>query len=173
MKKTLIMFSLIAAMRLDAQEVPEQNTTYYNNAFGLRAGESSGITFKHFKGNNTAYEFILSAWPNDLSIFGLYEKYKPINELSGLNFYYGGGGHVAFNTYSRVYYRTYSDGRAYWWYKERSGFGLGIDGIVGLEYKFRGIPLAISLDLKPYIEFNTDDHVYWSPDPGLGIKVTF
>jgi hypothetical protein len=141
-----------------------------NNHIGLRAGESSGIDFKHLNGTN-AFEFIVSAWPNDLTLFGLFEKYKAINADPGFSFYYGAGPHVAFNTYHRVYY--YDDRYGRWWYHSRGGFGLGIDGIVGLEYAFRQIPLALTVDLKPYIEFNTDHNIYWSPDPGLGIKVTF
>ena len=48
----------------------------YNTAVGLRFGESSGLTIKHSI-KSGMLEFIISAWPNDLTVFGLYEKYKP------------------------------------------------------------------------------------------------
>lgn len=143
----------------------------YNTAIGLRAGESSGVTIKHFINDGAALDFLISAWPNDLAIFGLYEKHQPIGNANGFNFYYGAGAHVAFNTYRRAYY--YDRYHDYWWYHNRGGFGIGIDGIIGIEYKFPGIPLALSLDIKPYLEFNTDHNIYFSPDPGLGIKVAF
>lgn len=148
-----------------------QTKAQYNTAIGLRAGESSGITIKHFINNGAALDFLVSFFPNDLGVFCLYEKHQQIGNAAGLNFYYGAGGHLAFNTYRSVYYHD-RYGR-YWWYHNREGFGLGIDGIVGLEYKIPSIPLAFSLDLKPYIEFNTDRNVYFSPDPGIGIKVAF
>ena len=143
----------------------------YNTAIGLRAGGSSGLTIKQFLGTGNALDFLISFWPNDLAVFCVYEKHQQLGNAQGLNFYYGGGGHLAFNTYrSAVYRDRYGN---YWWYRNRDGFGLGIDVIAGLEFKFPEVPLAISLDLKPYIEFNTDHNIYWSPDPGLGIKVAF
>lgn len=144
----------------------------YNTAIGVRVGESSGITVKHFMGSDAALDFLVSFWPNDMAIFCVYEKHKQLGSAQGLNFYYGGGGHLAFNTYRyrAYYYDRY--GRA-WWYRDRGGFGVGIDGVLGLEYKIPGAPLAFSLDIKPFIEFNTDRNIYFSPDPGLGIKVAF
>lgn len=147
----------------------------YNTAIGLRAGESSGLTVKHFlggAGSSNALEFIVSAFPNDLAIFCIYEKHKPLGNGEGFSLYYGAGGHVAFDTYRRGYYYYDRHGRA-WWYRDRAGFGIGVDGMLGIEFKIPDVPLAFSLDLKPYIEFNTDRNMYWSPDPGLGIKVAF
>jgi hypothetical protein len=154
-----IVFLLVGG-KLDAQP--------YSTAVGVRVGESSGLTFKTFVGSG-AFDFIISAWPNDLAVFALYEKNHPLGE-NGLSLYYGGGMHVAFNT-RRYYY--YYEHHNRWWYHRRDGVGIGIDGIMGLEYKFRTVPLALSLDIKPYFEVNTDRNVYVSPDPGLGIKFAF
>ena len=99
----------------------------------------------------------------------MYEKYANAG-LPGLNWYYGGGGHLA--AHNRYYYRphpVYYERRYY-----RSGdLGIGVDGIVGLEYKIPPIPIAISLDLKPFIEVTTGGSAFFSLDPGLGIKVAF
>ncbi|HYG50368.1 MAG TPA: hypothetical protein VD905_05665 [Flavobacteriales bacterium] len=159
MKKIFAVVAFLISLNLQAQ-----------NAVGLRVGGTSGVTFKHYSGLN-AYEFIIGAWPNDLTITGLYERYDHLSDDPGFSFYYGAGAHAAFNTYRRVYY--YDSYRDRWWYAQRGGFGVGINGIIGLEYAFREIPLALSLDLKPFIEINTDDHIYWSPDPGLGVKIKF
>lgn len=169
--KTLKITAFIAFIALSAPA-----NAQYKTAIGLRAGESSGLTIKHFTNETTAWDFIISFWPNDLSVFALYEKHKPLG--SNFNLYYGVGGHLAFNTWGpRRGYYYYDDRGRYrgrgWWYRDRDGFGLGIDGILGLEFKVPDIPLAISLDIKPYIEFNTDRNIYWSPDPGLGLKIAF
>jgi hypothetical protein len=143
----------------------------YRTAFGLRAGETSGLTFKHFFSNNSAFEGIFSAWPYALGITALYEKHEQAFEVEGLNWYFGGGGHVAFETARSYYWYRYDD--RYVYYHNRSGLGLGIDGIVGLEYKIKPIPFAFSLDLKPFAEVNRDGVWFMALDPGLGVKVTF
>jgi hypothetical protein len=48
-----------------------------------------------------------------------------------------------------------------------------MDGIIGIEYKIAPIPLAVSLDMKPFFEMNTNGRAYLSLDPGIGVKVAF
>ena len=69
-----------------------------------------------------------------------------------------------------AYYDPYRD--RYRKYYE-GGVGLGVDGIVGLEYKIPKAPIALSLDVKPFVEFVSRGYIYSSLDPGLGIKITF
>ncbi|MES2725559.1 MAG: hypothetical protein V4643_00560 [Bacteroidota bacterium] len=143
------------------------NSSTYSTAIGLRAGGTSGLTIKHFTSSGAALEGIIGLWGNAFSITGLYEKHANSGAI-GLNWYYGGGGHIAasdrYRGPSRYYYRDYySDG----------GVGLGIDGIVGLEYKITPIPFAISFDLKPFIEINTNGGAFFALDPGLGLKFAF
>jgi hypothetical protein len=139
----------------------------YNTAVGLRAGGTSGLTLKQALGNNKAIEGIIGIWNYGFTVTGLYEIYAP-TKTSGLNWYYGVGGHLAAN----VGYRYWYDSRRDKYYKN-GGLGLGIDGIIGLEYKVPNAPIAFSLDLKPFIELNTAGPFYAALDPGLGIKVAF
>lgn len=142
----------------------------YSTAIGLRAGETSGLTFKKFVGGPNAIEFIVGVWPYGFSATGLYERHANAG-LEGLNWYYGGGGHVAEQS-GRIYY-AYRDRRYDYYYRSGSDLGIGIDGIVGLEYKIKPIPFAVSLDLKPFLEVNTAGAAFISLDPGLGVKVAF
>src|ERR1051326_4365352 len=143
------------------------NQSSYWTAIGLRAGETSGLTFKHFFTSTNAGEAIIGIWQRGLSFTGLYEKHADAG-LNGLNWYYGGGGHLAMNT-GRIYY--VSEGTRY--YRTETALGIGVDGVLGLEYKIPPIPFAVSFDLKPFLEVNTLGHAFMSLDPGLGIKVTF
>lgn len=143
----------------------------YRTALGIRAGGTSGVTFKRFVGSGNALEFIAGAWSYGFSLTGLYENHQNAG-VPGLNWYYGGGAHIAAET-GRVYYRYYYDRRYEYFYRTGSDVGLGVDGIVGLEYKIRPIPVALSLDLKPFIEVNTAGGAFLGLDPGLGIKVAF
>ncbi len=159
-KKGLAIATLFFALHLAKAQ--------YNTAIGLRAGFTSGLTVKHFfGGGNKAVEGIIGLWPYSTSITGLYEVHKGAG-TAGLNFYYGVGAHVAFRT-SRIYYSRYYD-RYYRYYYNNA---LGIDGILGIEYKVPEIPFALSLDLKPFIEFHNDGYVYSALDPGLGLKIAF
>ena len=144
----------------------------YGTAIGLRGGETSGLTIKHFLNERSALEGILGVWPYGFSITGLYERHENAFNVEGMKWYYGGGGHMALRS-GRTYY-VYSERNGYWYkYRSGSGTGVGVDGILGLEYKIKPIPFAISLDIKPLIEVTADGMLYEAIDPGFGIKVTF
>jgi hypothetical protein len=156
------------------QETPQPsiNSSYYRNAFGLRVGGTSGLTYKHIFANSHAFEAILGLWPHAIGLTALYEK--NINAgTPGLNFYYGIGGHanVGDGRY-RGYYGYYYANDTYA-YVRRDYFAFGIDGIIGLEYKFRPVPFAVSADIKPFVETNQDGYGYLGIDPSIGVKLTF
>jgi len=143
------------------------NSSSYTTAFGVRGLGTSGLTIKHFTSNSTAIEGIIGLWPSALSATILFERYVNAFDEPGLNWYYGIGGHIATQT-DWVYY----DGvRGY--RRSNGDFGVGIDGIFGLEYKIREVPIAVSLDVKPFLEVTTNGDAYLALDPGLGIKFTF
>lgn len=152
-------------------ELPELavKSSTYKTAIGVRAGETSGLTVKQFIGGPNALEGIFGVWHHGLSATLLYERYAPAFNVSGMNWYYGIGGHAAFST-GRSYY--YHRGHRHEYYRD-GGFGLGIDGVFGLEYKVNNAPIAVSLDLKPYAEVVTNGGLWMSLDPGLGLKVVF
>jgi hypothetical protein len=137
----------------------------YKTAIGFRAGSTSGLTVKQFVNQHHALEGIVGFWPNAMSVTLLYEFHAEAFNTAGFYWYYGAGGHVAFEANER-----YNDGRRF---DRGDRFGVGIDGILGLEYKILPIPFALSLDVKPFVEFNNNGNIYSRLDPGLGIKFTF
>jgi len=164
----ITVFSLSATAQ---QEVKPSLGSDYKNAVGLRFGETSGFTYKHMFNNGNAFEGILSAFPYTLGVTGLYEKHFNTG-VQGLRWYVGGGGHMNIGgPVSRTYY-YYGDGRYRYVYRS-GGFAFGVDAIGGAEYKFKKIPLAISSDLKPFIEWNDYGNIYYTIDPSLGVKFTF
>ena len=172
-KNIIVAFVLTISINATAQQIAKVNngSTNYKNAIGLRFGETSGITFKHMFGNSNAFEGIVSIWPYNLGLTGLLEKNLSTG-VSSLNFYYGAGAHANFGSSRyRVYY--WDRDREYTYVYSTSAIALGIDGILGLEYKFKPIPLAISADIKPYVEVGNYDYSYFTLDPSIGIKLTF
>jgi hypothetical protein len=159
-------FLLLSYGVSNAQYTPEY-TTPYNTAIGIRVGGTSGATIKHFFRRATAVEGILGTFGNGFSITGLIEKNAQAFDVEGLNWYYGGGAHIAFyngNRYYNVYGRDVT-------YRDNHDVGIGINGIIGMEYILPdNIPVAFSLDFKPFIEIDSDGDVGVAPDLALGIK---
>ncbi|HVZ56010.1 MAG TPA: hypothetical protein VG870_05075 [Chitinophagaceae bacterium] len=131
------------------------NSSTYETALGVKVWDGGGISLKHFFNSNNAGELIAYFWSHGIRFTGLYEIHGPISGAEGLRWYIGPGAHLG------SYSSKYGDGAF-----------VGIDGVLGLDYKFRGAPINMSLDWQPSFEFGTDRGFYsgWG---GLGIRYTF
>lgn len=125
----------------------------YTHAIGVRVGGSSGsITYKqHLQTNNAIEAMLWLDWRSGFSVAGLYEWTTPVIN-NDFNLYYGVGAHLGVSD---------------------KDFALGIDAIVGLEYKIPNAPIALSLDYKPYINIIPTPNSYGLWDLAIGIKFTF
>ena len=169
---TILLLALVAVSpaTLAGQEIestPAINSESYKWAIGFRAGGTDGLTVKAKTSRSTAIEGILGWWNHGFSVTGLFEKHVNAG-VPGLYWYYGGGGHAAFETRDTFYRGRYDRWNDY----GRDEMAIGVDGIIGLEYKIVPIPFAISLDLKPFVEVGNGGTVFGALDPGLGIKFT-
>jgi hypothetical protein len=127
----------------------------YQNALGVKVWDGGGISFKHFFNDKNAGELIGYFWNQGTRITGLYEIHGAINNAGGLRWYIGPGAHVGF-------YNT----------KNGGGSFIGIDGVLGLDYKFNGAPINLSLDWQPSFEFG-DARGFVGSWGGLGVRYTF
>lgn len=126
----------------------------YNTGIGLRAGDASGLTVKHFIGANTAIDGIITT-DKDLSAFrvtGLYEIHTSAFNTNQLFWFYGGGGHFG------------SSGK--------SDVNIGIDGVVGLEWVVPEIPFSFSMDVKPSLDIIDEIDLDFL-QAGLSIRYVF
>lgn len=158
MKK--IFFTILGCVALFTASITQVKAQDYNNAIGGRFGAANGISFKTKLNKGAMLELIgnfrSSKGANYVNLTGLYEVYNPINGAQGLNWFYGGGASIGS-------------------YKVRDYKGdvyLSLDGVLGLDYKFKGVPINLSLDWIPTLQVtpNTD---FYSGDVGLGIRFTF
>lgn len=141
----------------------------YNTAVGFRVGGTTGIDGKFFTKQSRAVEAIIGSFGNGISITALAEQYSPVYNAKGLYIYYGGGGHIAFYDGKSSYYGYF--GREVN-YHRNNDVGLGINGIVGFEYRMPdGIPISFSLDIKPFMEMGTGGYIAFAPDPSFGVKI--
>ncbi|MCF8229393.1 MAG: hypothetical protein K9G58_02900 [Bacteroidales bacterium] len=142
---------------------------------GVRGGASSGVTVKIFKSEFKALEGLLSFRSRGVQLTALIETYRPVylKHTDRVYFFSGLGAHVGYVgskddgfLNSNVFNSNY--------FSRRYAPVLGLDGIVGLEYRFREIPLVVAVDYKPFFElfgrnfFNI--HVW---DFGISIKYVF
>ncbi len=133
----------------------------YTTAVGVKFYPGS-ITVKHFVGDNHALEGLFSFWDHGFRFTGLYEIHGNITDAKGLKWYIGPGAHIG------AYNEDWSHGDHHY---PSGGFSLGIDGVVGLDYKFQDAPINISLDLQPSLEFI--ENPYLSLWGGIAVRYTF
>jgi len=155
MRKVLALTVLISLATLVQAQSKSSNGHSYRTALGVKVWDGGGISFKHFLTDKNAIELIGYFWNQGTRITGLYEIHGPINGAPGLLWYIGPGAHIGF------YNTKYGDGAF-----------AGIDGVLGLDYKFNGAPINISLDWQPSFEFG-DGRGFVGSWGGLGIRYTF
>ncbi|CAN5555408.1 hypothetical protein BH11BAC5_BH11BAC5_33350 [soil metagenome] len=128
----------------------------YTTAVGVKFYPGA-LTIKHFVNDNTALEGLAYFWNRGARITGLYEIHGNINGVDGLKWYIGPGAHVGF-------YNT----------KYGGGSSVGVDGVLGLDYKIEGAPINLSLDWQPSFEFGNNYGNGFSGNwGGFAIRYTF
>ena len=138
------------------------NAQDYKTAIGVRGGLANGLTVKHFISNNVAVEGIVSSRWQGFSVTGLYEIHKQAFKTDRLNWYYGAGSHVGFWDGSNVDWSSNND----------SYTVIGVDGILGIEYNIKDIPINISLDWKPTLNI-VGYSGFWGDGGALSVRYIF
>ena len=155
MKKVIwvfIVFIFLFSVKSFAQD--------YKTSLGIRLSSrgpaiNNSVSFKHFLNSTAVIEALFTIDPK-IAIGALYEIHKDIQSVEGLNWFYGGGAYIGFDSDKTNPSRSLA----------------GAQGIVGLDYKFPYIPINLSLDWKP--ELNFIDNINFEPAAiGLSIRFVF
>jgi hypothetical protein len=144
-KTGLIIVALLVCLTGKAQN--------YTRDVGLRIGDNLSATYRIHLSDNQAFEGIFYGGKHGSTFTILKEHFQPaLGQISeNLYFTYGYGAHAGLryiNNY-RILNRVYDLG------DYRVNPVLGIDGMIGLEYRFPDLPLLMSIDTKPYFEYST------------------
>jgi hypothetical protein len=160
MKRALLAIALLTgtavSTTLHAQD--------YRTALGVRlssaaATVNNSISFKQFITEKTAIEALFS-FGDPVALGALVEFHKPL-AASGMTWFYGAGGYLGFR-------KTYNPNKQ----RNESDPQFGGMGVIGLDYKFNGIPLNLSLDWKP--ELNIVSDINFEPAAiGFSARFTF
>lgn len=159
MKKLFLLFTagvlsiFVFTQQADAQAMGHS----YKTGVGVKIGYWGGgaLDVKHFFRPDRAIEGQLGFGSDWLTITGLYEFHGPISGAPGLTWYVGPGAHIGF----------WNSG-----YHDADGAFFGIDGVLGLDYKFNNAPIDLSIDVQPEISIPHGGFGIWG---GLGIRFAF
>ncbi len=131
---------------------PAAFSQFYNKEVGLRGGYSSGVTFRVNLEESLSYEAQLN-YRDHGGIFTVYRQQHiemGMNRMGNWEFIYGFGLHAGFyytDTYSILWREIYFG---------RDIFTpvIGMDGYVGIDYKFVDIPISFGISFQPYMELS-------------------
>lgn len=133
----------------------------YNKAIGIKIPGGFSVSYKQFVADTKNVEAQATIWNKGFRVSGLYEfNYYSFN-TSGLSWFVGPGAHIGFWKEDSPTPKT-----------DNSKIDIGIDGIIGLDYKIKNAPLNISLDWQPAITL-IGTAGFTPAYGGVGIRYTF
>jgi hypothetical protein len=125
------------AQMVSAQKTDGPGNPKYKTAIGMKYAPFA-VTLKIFSSKrNRAFEF-LADFDDGFRLTGLKEWHGNLNGPGNLKWYLGFGAHSG-------YFDKGSE----------EGVMFGLDAVGGLDYKFKHLPLNVSLDWQPAYEFVT------------------
>jgi hypothetical protein len=149
MKKIIFCLALFGSLIIGSLKSEAQVTgSSYKSAVGLRLSggyyDLISASLKTFITPKGALEVNLGGHGDEgfsyrwflLSASGSYQHHFDIPAVDGLKWFVGGGLTI-FNSFSN--------------YDGRDGFGMAVFPTGGVDYKFEGIPLNVSVDFRPTI----------------------
>jgi hypothetical protein len=153
--KKITFILLITLISCSFSSLKAQNiSSNYRTAVGVKMYPGS-ISFKQGLDDSRYLEALGAFWNKGFRTTLLYEIHNPLFNAAGLRWYYGAGAHVGF--YNSKYYKGSSL--------------IGIDGVLGIDYKVQGAPLNLSIDWQPSFEFG--DGSGFEGWGGIGVRFTF
>jgi hypothetical protein len=158
MKKLFAATLLIICAKFSFAQTEQPST--YRRAIGIKFPGGFSVTYKKFVTQSNNIEAQVTAWNKGFRMSGLYEfNFYSFNNVEGLAWFAGPGVHLGF--WKDQYQKDY-DSKA----------DFGIDGIIGLDYKFKTVPVNVSLDWQPSITL-VGTAGFTPSYGGIGVRYTF
>lgn len=156
---TTISFLLITYFA-NSQVSTEQYTSPYKKAIGIKLNPGA-LSYRSFYTRNKAVEGMGFISIDGFQLTILNEKYTPFANAENLTWYIGYGGH--FNLWSERYKLNNPS--------KTAGVAVGVDGMLGLDYKLKNTPINLSVDIQPAFNFVGASYfdLGWG---GIGIRYT-
>lgn len=125
---------------------------HYTRDAGLRIGDFFTATYRQYQDDDQALEGMLNLGRRGMTVALLKEFFQPLpgRGYDNLYFEYGFGAHVGFRSVNR--YQVLN--RTYVLEENRVTPLIGVNGLIGLEYRFSEFPFVLGVDVKPYFEYS-------------------
>ena len=156
----ILVVYLFAALPIMAQNISGTFTNAYKKAIGVKMFPGA-ITYKQFLSPNKAVEALGYFSIDGFRATILREKYASFDGNESFSWYIGYGGHMGI--WSEEWKKNNPSHKA--------GIAVGIDGIIGLDYKIKGAPLNLSVDWQPSFNF-VGSNYFESGWGGIGVRYT-
>lgn len=155
--KVFFNIGVIASLTFASKCYSQAMGNDYKTALGVKFYPGA-ISLKHFTKTNRALEGLGYFYSDGFRFTGLYEIYGNIKDVPGLKWYVGLGAHIAFWNDRNI--RRYPHRVA-----------LGVDGVLGLDFKIKNAPINLSIDWLP--SFNVIGYTYFESGwGGFAIRYT-
>ncbi len=149
--------------------VGESTAQSFNSAIGARLGVPLSVSYKQFLNESAAFEIVAGArrFNNGIAksswtmVSAAYQVHKPIGEVEGFDWYFGGGG--------AIFFWNFDDG----FIDPGSNTSFGLQGYLGLSYTFANTPINLSVDWVPTYFLNGFGSGFSSDSGSFGIRYTF
>jgi len=151
-------FLILTTTLLCCSTITKAQSTY-NRAIGVKFPAGFSISYKKFLTETNNAEAQVTLWKKGFRVSGLYEFNFHSFNTEGLAWFVGPGAHIGFwkDTYQKDY---------------NSKVDLGIDGVIGLDYKFSDAPINVSLDWQPSVTL-VGSAGFTPSYGGIGVRYTF
>ena len=139
MKKIALLFSMLFLLAI-CNDLKAQD---YQSAIGLRLGAPLAVSYKFFISDAAAIELYLGFRSYGgigytfINPGAMYQVHFPISSIDGLQWYVGAGASVFLYNYKGSFC------------PDCDGLAFGINGVLGLDYKFADAPINLSADWMP------------------------
>jgi hypothetical protein len=169
--KKIILLTIVAILSFQNQAFTQET----RKQAGVRTGIRGGVFFQLTSDAGNAeigYNAMLGFNNNGIQVTGLRIIYETgLTDISpDLYFGWGYGGHAGFIVTDHISYF----GERYNFTNDRFCPVFGADGWAAAEYRFREIPLIISVNIKPYVELTIPAFVKLMPgDIGISVSYVF
>ena len=169
------MKTLTITILLGCLMISQAFTQDHRHVLGARVGINSGITYEYRVDQFRGYRGMMSFREGGIQLLGMIQSYRPLylNFTDKLYYYAGLGAHAGFTRFqprhsflANPFLFNYAYGR----------FApvIGMDVMLGIEYRLDRLPLIFALDAKPFFELFGQNIFRLSPlDIGLSIKFIF
>lgn len=146
---------IVLSFTFNQKSIAQATGNSYKTSIGVKFYPTA-VTLKTFVKSNIAFEAIGYFWERGTRITGLYEYHNNLSADGAFKWYVGPGAHVGF--YKQAFFN--------------GGTTFGLDGVLGLDYKFPGIPVNVSVDWQPSFEFG--DYAGFNGNwGGIGVRLAF